>query len=177
MAQSFHKLTGPQRHLILFLKKYVQSYVPLSFTREYLDEHPKAWVHKLLQHPITLAILIGMGICYQVIQNCNKNIVFTCVIFCRSSWSTSWPYPYQNDNFCNIMSSCCFELLLNFLHPNDAREQPAQRDPGCDKLYKVHRLMQLCRTFSPAENLSTDESMIAFKRKASLLQRNHRSGG
>ena len=100
--------------------------------------------------------------------------MFTCIIIlCRSDWSTSW--PYQNDNFRTIMSSHCFELLLNFLHLNDSRKQPAWGEPGYDKLYKVCPLLdaavknfQSC--YTPTENLPTDESMIGFKGRLAFLQ-------
>ena len=48
--------------------RYLDQY--LEDNKEYLEEHPKARVHELARHPITLddikafiAILIGMGIC------------------------------------------------------------------------------------------------------------------
>ena len=48
--------------------RYLEQY--LEDNKEYLDEHPKARVHELSQHPITvedikafIAILIGMGLC------------------------------------------------------------------------------------------------------------------
>ena len=48
--------------------RYVEQY--LEDNKEYLEEHPKARVHELSRHPITMedikafiAILIGMGIC------------------------------------------------------------------------------------------------------------------
>ena len=47
-----------------YLEQYIED------NKEYLDQHPKARVHELSRHPITLedikafiAILIGMGLC------------------------------------------------------------------------------------------------------------------
>ena len=52
------------RETVRYLEQYMED------NKEYLDEHPKARVHELSRHPITLedikafvAILIGMGIC------------------------------------------------------------------------------------------------------------------
>ena len=91
----------------------------------------------------------------------------------RSYWSNSW--PYQSNNFRDIMSSCRFELLLKFLHLNDSRRQPARGQPGYDKLYKVRPLLEaVVRNFqanySPSENLSINESMIGFKGRLAFLQ-------
>ena len=58
----------------------------------------------------------------------------------RSYWSNSW--PYQSNNFREIMSSRRFELLLKFLHLNDSRRQPARGQPGYDKLYRVRSLLE-----------------------------------
>ena len=48
--------------------QYLEQY--LEDNKEYLDQHPKARVHELSRHPITvedikafIAILIGMGLC------------------------------------------------------------------------------------------------------------------
>ena len=62
------------------------------------------------------------------------------------------------------MSSRRFELLLKFLHLNDSRKQPAQGEPGYDKLYKVRPLLDA------AVKLSIDESMIGFKGRLVFLQ-------
>ena len=52
------------RETVRYLEQYLED------NKEYLEEHPKARVHKLARHPITLddikafiAIIIGMGIC------------------------------------------------------------------------------------------------------------------
>ena len=52
------------RETLWYLDQYLED------NKEHLEEHPKARVHKLARHPITLddikafiAILIGMGIC------------------------------------------------------------------------------------------------------------------
>lgn len=52
------------RETVCYLEQYLED------NKDYLDEHPKARVHELSRHPITLedikafiAILIGMGIC------------------------------------------------------------------------------------------------------------------
>ena len=52
------------RETVRYLEQYMDD------NKDYLDEHPKARVHELSRHPITLedikafiAILIGMGIC------------------------------------------------------------------------------------------------------------------
>ena len=73
------------------------------------------------------------------------------------------------------MSSRRFELLLKFLHLNDSRKQPARGEPGYDKLYKVHPLLDAAvknfqSSYMPTENLSIDESMMRFKGRLAFLQ-------
>ena len=73
------------------------------------------------------------------------------------------------------MSSRHFELLLKFPYLNDSRKQPAQGQPGYDKLYKVRPLLDaVLRNFkscySPSKNLSIDESVVGFKGRLALLQ-------
>ena len=111
-------------------------------------------------------------------QKYNKNKCLPChaiirIILYRSYWSNSW--PYQNNNFRDIMSSHRFELLLKFLHLNDSKKQPARGQPGYDKLYKVRPLLDAVvknfqANYTPSENLSIDESMIGFKGRLAFLQ-------
>ena len=50
-------------------------------------------------------------------------------VYCtnRSYWSKYW--PFANDNFSSIMSSCQFKMTLKFFHLNDSETQPQRGDP------------------------------------------------
>ena len=107
---------------------------------------------------------------YQHFYQC---FFFICYLESRSYWSNGW--PYQNDNFRSIMSSCWFELILKFIHLNDSRQQPARGEPGYDKLYKVRPLLNLVvenfqSMYTPTQSLSIDESMVGFKGRLAFLQ-------
>ena len=108
---------------------------------------------------------------FSQVNSCNFNLQY---IECIGvTGVTVW--PYQNNNFGSVMSSRRFELLLKFLHLNDSRKQPAQGQPGYDKLYKVRPLLDtVVRNFqscySLTENLSIDESMVGFKGWLAFLQ-------
>ena len=101
------------------------------------------------------------------------NFLYIYILSSRSYWSNDW--PYQNDNFRSIMSSRRFELILKFLHLNDSRQQPTRGEPGYDKLYKVHPLLNLIlenfqSMYTPTQCLSINESMVGFKGRLAFLQ-------
>lgn len=81
----------------------------------------------------------------------------------------------SNDNFRCVMSSRRFESLLQFIHINDSRKQPAAGEPGYDKLYKIRPLLNILLknyrdSYTPSEYISIDESMIGFKGRLAFLQ-------
>lgn len=95
------------------------------------------------------------------------------IIPARSYWSKSW--PFANNNFSPVMSSRRFELILKFLHLNNAQVQPAAQDTVYDKLYKVRPYLNILlenykSNYQPRQCISIDESMIAYKGRLSFLQ-------
>ena len=73
------------------------------------------------------------------------------------------------------MSSRRFELLLKFLHLNDTDTQPLRGETGYDKLYKVRPFFDIVLEnfkahYQPQQQISIDESMIAYKGRLSFIQ-------
>ena len=73
------------------------------------------------------------------------------------------------------MSSRRFELILKFLHLNDAQAEPKRGEPAYDKLYKVRPfvdrvLANYKSNYQPQQQISFDESMISFKGRLSFVQ-------
>uniref|UniRef100_A0A1X7T972 PiggyBac transposable element-derived protein domain-containing protein n=1 Tax=Amphimedon queenslandica TaxID=400682 RepID=A0A1X7T972_AMPQE len=73
------------------------------------------------------------------------------------------------------MSGRRFELLMSYLHLNDSKKMPDRDSSNYDKLYKIHPLLDRVvnafrNTWTPRQNLSVDESIIAVKGRLSWVQ-------
>ena len=88
-------------------------------------------------------------------------------------WSTSW--PFSTKAFSSIMSRNKFQLLLQFLHLNDAKGYIKRGEQGYDPLYKIRPLMEcLIKSFKSmyrlGKQIAIDESMIGFKGRLWFIQ-------
>ena len=93
--------------------------------------------------------------------------------FSRSFWSKKW--PFNSNIFNSIMSGRRLELLMSYLHLNDSQKMPERDSLNYDKLYKVCPLLDRVvnafrNAWIPRQNLSVDESIIAFKGRLSWVQ-------
>ncbi|KAG5868686.1 hypothetical protein JTB14_036596 [Gonioctena quinquepunctata] len=75
----------------------------------------------------------------------------------------------------NTISLKRFLTILRYLHINNNENAPTKGDPNFDKLYKLkpmvtHLNQKFKEIFSPARQLSIDESMVGFKGRSSLKQ-------
>ncbi|KAG5866483.1 hypothetical protein JTB14_027542 [Gonioctena quinquepunctata] len=75
----------------------------------------------------------------------------------------------------NTISLKRFLTILRYLHINNNENAPKKGDPNFDKLYKLKPMMthlnqKFKEIFSPARQLSIDESMVGFKGRSSLKQ-------
>ena len=75
----------------------------------------------------------------------------------------------------NTMPRNRFDKLNQYLHLNDNSNALPREDANYDKLFKVRPLLdaitkQFREVYNPAQNLSIDEAMIAFKGRLSIQQ-------
>ena len=64
---------------------------------------------------------------------------------------------------------------MKYFHLNDTSKQPPRESDSYDKLYKIRPLLdKILHSFKsayiPGQNISVDESMIAFKGRLSWVQ-------
>lgn len=82
---------------------------------------------------------------------------------------------YSHPWFGTIMSRDRFRTILRYIHVADNSQAPKHDDPGYDKLWKVHPLLNFvaekcARLYAPHPQLSIDESMIGTKCRLSFIQ-------
>ncbi len=75
--------------------------------------------------------------------------------------------------FGKVMSRNRFEIILSFLHFTNNSEFVGRGQPGHDRLFKVHPVIDLIiphfsAVYGPLKELSLDEITIAFKGKSTL---------
>lgn len=89
-------------------------------------------------------------------------------------------YWSQDTNFhvpriSSVMSMRRFLKIMRFLHVNDNEKMIPRGNAGYDRLFKIRPLLThfsqiFSSVFSPHQQLSIDESMIAFKGRSTLKQ-------
>ena len=88
-------------------------------------------------------------------------------------WSTN--SFLGNPGIQRVISRNRFQQISQMLHFNDSSREPKQGAENFDRLYKIRPMLsQLNRKFqeiySPSQNISVDEGMIAFKGRLSFRQ-------
>ena len=88
-------------------------------------------------------------------------------------WSTN--SFLGNPGIQKVMTKNRFEQLMQVLHFNDSSKEPKRGEDGFDRLYKIrpvisHFTRKFKESYSPSENISVDEGMIAFKGRLSFRQ-------
>lgn len=92
-----------------------------------------------------------------------------------SYWSTD--FLTEMRGFRTIISRNRWHLIWNFFHVTNNEDAHPRDHPQYDKLFKIRPLVDILinnwqSSYYPGQNLSVDESIVAYKGRASMIQYN-----